>query len=687
MRKALNAKREKFKWLSALCVCLLCFTLCLGLLAQPTLADAPMFLDDLDRIGANRWDDTNVGPKKDSFGDTHAASYAFGAAFNEIGAGVLGFARYKLDNKPEGKFAAISGRIACADASTADAAMRLKIYGDNEGAEPIYTSPVIQRGTRPFEFRVDLRGQKTMKIELVQISNPGLPEGEISSAFALVSELMLIHEPAPHLPAALFKLIPLDSSWVMAPLTHAGAVGGPGPFFGSKLGGTLDASGAMGVMGAARYQLDKKYATFSGKLACAADSAGDAVMQVKLYADGSAAAFYTSPPIKRSTAAFDFSVSVSGVNVLKIELVGTTDPKAAQSPLYGGALLCDAMLALAAPEPTTSTTVVPSALNKYYYSVPGYLGLYIVFNTQPVIPSTPLYMPVPSGEYVYSFTRKPDTDVLLPVYAKYGPSQVADMDDITILKYYGSFNNLDLVLVSQKGISYPAVEQSITLGGHTFKVPSVGTLMVNAAEHLYPLAAAFDVQGLLRAEDIAAIAALFNAAALPTLPTLTAAQELAIKQNFLRWPSKYYVHVLKNNVYFALQPNGTYDAGDAVWLGPDGKFNTADDKVAVLREGSYFYEETPGVWKFLVSQFDYADIRWASAVQPTTATTAPSTSTSEATSTTEVTSTTDGFLTTKEQTGPPKTGVPASLGLMVCVALLFMGCAYCGYRLVRKEHA
>ena len=547
MKNAIERKRGKLKWLTALCLCLLCFSLCLSMLAQPTFADAPGFLDDLDRLGALRWDDTNRGPKKDSFGDTQPDSCAFGATFTE--SGVLGWARYRLDNRPEGKFAAISGRLACAETSTADAAMRLKIYGENEGTEPIYVSDPIRRGTRPFAFRVDLRGVKTIKMELVQIEGRNLPEGEISSAFALLSEVMLMHEPAPGLPASLHKLIPLESSWVMAPLSYADSLNGTR--FCSRLGGTLDATGAMGAMGSARYQLDKKYEKFSGKLACAAGGADDAVMQVKFYADGSASAFYTSPLIKRATQPIDFTVSVSGVSVLKIELVGTTDPKSTQAPLSGWVLLDVPMLELAPPAPTTTTapetsTTVPVIT---YVPVPGWYNLYQQYPHSP--PSGPF-------NYVFSFSGNPQAD-RTPVHVK----------------------------------------------GDT-----------------------------------------------------------------------YYFEVLKNNVHLALRQNGMFDVDDAIWAGPDGLFGTADDQVAVLRAGSFFYEEKPGEWKFLVSRYDYVDARWSKTAKPTT-TAAP---------TTTIETTTDNFLNGGSE-APPKTGVPLSAGLWVCVAVLLMGCLYCGYRVLRKERA
>ena len=142
---------------------------------------------------------------------------------------------------------------------------------------------------------------------------------------------------------------------------------------------------------------------------------------------------------------------------------------------------------------------------------------------------------------------------------------------------------------------------------------------------------------------------------------------------------KHYFEVLKNDVYLTLRRNGTFDVTDAVWAGHDGRFGTADDRAAILREGSFYYEEKPGEWKFLVSRYDFVDSRWSQSVHTTT--TAVTT-----TVTGTIESTTNDFLDGGAN-GPPKTGVPFNMGLLVCVAVMLMGFLYCGYRVLRKERA
>ncbi|MCL2495141.1 MAG: NPCBM/NEW2 domain-containing protein [Oscillospiraceae bacterium] len=682
MRKAIHAKREKLKWLAALCVCLLCFSMCLGLLARPTLADAPVFLDDLERIGALRWDDTSRSTRKDSFGDMHMNSISLGGAFAEK-AGVLGWARYRLENAPDGKIAAISGRIACAETGTADAALRLVIYGDNEGAAPLYTSETIRRDTKPFEFRVDISGQKTMKMELVQMDAPNLPEGQASSAYALLSEVMLMHEPAVGLPAALQKLIPLESSWAMAPLAHIDSLNATR--FGARLGGTLDAAGTMGVMGSARYQLDKKYSRFTGSLVCAKDGAENAVMQVKFYADGSATPFYTSAQIKRSTQPIPFTVDVNGVNTLKIELVGTTDPVAA-APQSGWVLLYSDLLELTATQPTSTTVASTSLPGLTYQPVPGWVGLYWRFTA-----------PQPGSDGVfYSFTRQPQTDpLLLHVYAKPPYPEVKGIGDVQIHSMFGLLNNsVQFVAATLKGA--PSQAEPITLGGYSFSLP-YNLLMVISQDRLYTLAEAFQ-RGILTKEAIAALVGHINNVTPPVgiaLITPTSEWALQIRENILEslksLEPEFYVNALKNNVYLLLKRDGTADFNAAIWAGPDNEIGTADDKVLTLRSGSYFYEESAGVWKFVVSRFDYVDPRWAAqdAVTTTAAptTTAPATSGSTGSVSPTTTTAVNGFLTTGQGSIPPKTGVPMHMGLLLCVAALFMACVYCGYRLFRKERA
>ena len=665
MRKAIKIKREKCKWLTALCLCLLCFSLCLSMLIKPTYADEPGYLEGLERIGAWRWDDTNWGQKKDSFGDMQGPSCAVGGTFTE--AGVLGWARYRLG----GAFTTFSGKLACADAGTADAAMRLNIYADSR-TEPVYTSPVIRRDTRIFAFQADVIGANEIRVELVQAEAPTLPEGQASSASALLVDCYLLKAKRTEQSVHLKDAALLDSTWSAITFTGQRDARDNWHQTSAKLGGVLGATSAMGTMGQARYQLDNKYDTFYGQLACAEDGAADAVMQVKFYAGGSATPLYTSPLIKRGTGLAEFRVDVSGVAVLRIEVTGTTDPVSAQSPLSGWVLLSNPYLNPVAPEPTTTTAVPTTTLPPppVYTPVAGWTGVYR---------QTSAFLPSIDG-YVYSFTANPATDpLLLRVYAK----TTWFPDDIRLASYFGSYNNAQLVLMALKGVTYP---ESVTVGGRTIRFPFGGALMIYAQDRFYTLAEAF-AQNILRSEHIAAIAEIFDLSVLPDYPPLTAAQLLKLKEDFLKGlEPEYYVNALQNNVYLRLRRDGRADfaePGAAIWAGPDLTIGTLDDRALTLREGSFFYEESPGVWKFVVSRFAYEDSRWAAwDTAPTT--TAPTTST---TGSIETSSTTNGFLTTTDTEGPPKTGVPFNAGLLVCVALLFLGCVYCGYRVFKKERA
>lgn len=144
----------------------------------------------------------------------------------------------------------------------------------------------------------------------------------------------------------------------------------------------------------------------------------------------------------------------------------------------------------------------------------------------------------------------------------------------------------------------------------------------------------------------------------------------------------YYFEALRGGVYLALRRNGNFDAENAVWAGPDGVFATPDDRAAILRAGSYYCEESPGEWRFLAAAADFIDPRWAGAVPATTATTA-----APAVTTGFAETTTNDYLSTGGADGPPKTGLPFNAGLLACVAVLFLGCVYCGFRLFRKEYA
>ena len=585
MRKAIDTKREKLKWLSALCLCLLCLSLCLGMLAQPTLAAAGLDpLKDLARIDALNWGDGACGSNQDSFGDMQANSCLVGGTFTFGEPGTIGWARYKLDKK----YDKISGKLACSDTSTSNATMRLKLYADDK-AEPIYTSGPILRGTRPFEFSVSLKDVNVLKMELVQmdVTGPPLPAGVTPKGFLLLVNPMLEWQTPPPSPppssststTAKPAPVPLKDATLLAPAVPP-VYGSNKDSFGNThadscaVGGECEKTGPTGSIGFLLYQLDKKYIKLSGKLACAQDGDDDAILQLRMYADGAATPFYTSPPIKRDTQPFDFSVDVGNVTVLKIDLV---DTKGVLLPVNAWALLINPLLELVPPvaltEPTSTTTgVSPSSLYSRYEPVYGWAGLYLLIESTETLPAlTTQHGAIfwdPTRTFVFSFSRQPETD-RVPVYIK---------------------NN------------------------------------------------------------------------------------------------KYYFGLLKNDVYVALTPNGMYDIDDAIWAGPDKIFGSPDDKVAVRKAfepgNSLFYEESPGVWKFLVHCRDFVDSRWNTIyIDPTN----PTTTTAPTSTGTIGTTTTGGFLTTGDPGGPPKTGVPFNPGLLVCIAALFMGCAYCGYRLLRKE--
>jgi len=463
-----------------------------------------------------------------------------------------------------------------------------------------------------------------------------------------------------------------------------------------RLGDITDAVGpAEGAMGFAYYQLAEKYVRFSGRLACAENSAADAAMQLKLYGDSAATPLYVSPQIKADTQAFDFTADVSGVTVLRMELV---DAQGRAYTRTSFTLLIDPMLETVSTPPisapytsttapgTSSSTAAPPASTvppPVYAPVPGWTGLFWQSNAaQPA-----------SNRFVYSFTRSPATDSLnLHVYAKDLHPQVKAAGDITIDSIYGLLNNVQLVSVSLKGVFYPTVMETITLGGYTFQIP-YGRLMVYAQDRLYTITEAFE-KNILTKESIAQIAGMFGSAATPpslTIITPTSEWLLKIKEDILKsLEPEYYVNALKNNVYLLLKRDGTADFSKAIWAGPDNEIGTADDRALTLRDGSYFYEESVGVWKFVVSRFDYVDPRWAPlyAVTTTAAPTTTAATTSGSTGSVSPTTTTENcYLTTGDSVIPPKTGVPMSMGLLLCVAALFMACIYCGYRLFRRERA
>jgi len=176
--KSAGAKRVRRRWIVALCLCALCFSMSLGVLVRPTLADAPGYLEkDVRRIDASQWGDGVYGDNEDSFGELRRETLRVGGAFDEPG--VIGWARYRLES---GMFERFYCNVFCGEASTAQAAMRLRIYAD-DAQEPIYVSMPITRATQAFDLQVDVRGVSVLRLELVQI--------EKRSYLELVTELTI----------------------------------------------------------------------------------------------------------------------------------------------------------------------------------------------------------------------------------------------------------------------------------------------------------------------------------------------------------------------------------------------------------------------------------------------------------------------------------------------------------------
>ncbi len=212
MKKNETMKSKNAKWLAALCVCLLCFSVCVGLLVRPTLAaDEITALTDLTRTEAVQWGAGTAGSETDSLGATHAKSLAVGGAFTA--AGTIGSARYQLDQK----YTAITGKLACAEASTADASMELKFYADGS-TTPIFTSALITRNTAPVVFNVNVSNVTTLKMELSNSAAPAAAIAQSSGIMLLIEPQLLGKESASTTPAATTTTSP-DGSTTSATTT------------------------------------------------------------------------------------------------------------------------------------------------------------------------------------------------------------------------------------------------------------------------------------------------------------------------------------------------------------------------------------------------------------------------------------------------------------------------------------
>ena len=139
--------------------------------------------------------------------------------------------------------------------------------------------------------------------------------------------------------------------------------------------------------------------------------------------------------------------------------------------------------------------------------------------------------------------------------------------------------------------------------------------------------------------------------------------------------NSYYIEFAKDSgIFLAVKADGSTDYTKVLWWGKDGKFGTDDDVKTSVKEvsGFYFWQEADGAWKIIQNFFDPA--------RTTVLTESSSTTTRSSVSTTDV-----DYLSTAES-GLPKTGREVfNVGLTVCMGILFMGCAYCGYQAFRRR--
>jgi len=123
----------------------------------------------------------------------------------------------------------------------------------------------------------------------------------------------------------------------------------------------------------------------------------------------------------------------------------------------------------------------------------------------------------------------------------------------------------------------------------------------------------------------------------------------------------FYVPIAPDSgIFLAVNSDGSINYTNAVWWGPDRRFDTSDDFDTSVREQDGFYEwlTASGIWERIIN--------FIHPTQPTT--------------------TTSPLLTTREEPLPPKTGKePLNPGIAVCMALLLMGCLYCGFQAFRRR--
>jgi len=117
----------------------------------------------------------------------------------------------------------------------------------------------------------------------------------------------------------------------------------------------------------------------------------------------------------------------------------------------------------------------------------------------------------------------------------------------------------------------------------------------------------------------------------------------------------FYVPIVEDSgIFLAVNSDGSLNFSKAIWWGPDKIFGTSDDFDTSVKEeaGLYFWQQVDGLWQLITG------------IGQTT---------------------TNDFLTTKDSL-PPKTGKEGqNPGVAVCMALLLMGGAYCGFQAFRRR--
>ena len=153
------------------------------------------------------------------------------------------------------------------------------------------------------------------------------------------------------------------------------------------------------------------------------------------------------------------------------------------------------------------------------------------------------------------------------------------------------------------------------------------------------------------------------------------------------WNDGFYATMINGSgIFLAVRADGSLNFTNAIWWGPDGVFGpnangVNDDVATTLQEvgGYFFWRQADGSWRLIEGIFNPER---TTAPDTGSSSSAPGQSSSgpDESSTTE-----NGFLTNPEL-DKPKTGKDAfNPGLAACMALLLVGCAYCGYQALRRR--